>query len=102
MFASFDMRTGELVWRRSLSAAEPPHRITAGISHGLLSLRDGTLYYNTNLGAVAAIAARTVTDYVRLTTLSAGLRTKQKIRTKTDWSLFNVILTRACCIKIWS
>ncbi|MBI3837208.1 MAG: PQQ-binding-like beta-propeller repeat protein [Planctomycetia bacterium] len=58
--ACFDAQTGRRRWRTLVCAAE-----TAGggqaeeISHNLLTLDQGTLYYNTNLGAVAALSART-------------------------------------------
>jgi hypothetical protein len=57
--ACFDVETGRRRWRTMICAAE-----TAGggqfeeISHNLLTLEQGTLYYNTNLGAVAALSAR--------------------------------------------
>jgi outer membrane protein assembly factor BamB len=57
--ACFDVETGRRRWRTMVCAAETP----AGgqseeITHNLLTLDQGTLYYNTNLGAVAALSAR--------------------------------------------
>ena len=57
--ACFDIETGRRRWRTLICSAE-----TAGggqydeLSHNLLTLAEGTLYYNTNLGAVAAISPR--------------------------------------------
>jgi tetratricopeptide (TPR) repeat protein len=57
--ACFDVETKRMRWRTMVSAAE-----TAGggqseeMTHNLLTLAQGTIYYNTNLGAVAAISAR--------------------------------------------
>jgi outer membrane protein assembly factor BamB len=58
--ACFDARQGRLVWRRFLCAAETfteprPHEIT----HNLLTLDQGILYCNSNLGVVAALRAAT-------------------------------------------
>ena len=56
--ACFDARTGLLRWRRFLCAAETPSRaILPEITSGLLTLDGDSLYYATNLGAVAALAA---------------------------------------------
>jgi outer membrane protein assembly factor BamB len=56
--ACYDAQTGMLRWRRMVCAAESPARGQAEeISNNLLTLDHGTLYLNTNLGAVAAIAA---------------------------------------------
>ncbi len=55
--ACFDAETGRLRWRRYICAAETPAR--GGLfesTHNLLTLRRETLYYNTNLGAVAALS----------------------------------------------
>jgi outer membrane protein assembly factor BamB len=55
--ACYDLQTGRQVWRRKICSAE-----TFGqgqrreMTHNLLTLAEGTLYYNTNLGAIAAIA----------------------------------------------
>jgi outer membrane protein assembly factor BamB len=56
--ACFDADTGRLRWRRSVCGAETPARgILPECSHNLLTLAGGTLYCNTNLGAVAALRA---------------------------------------------
>jgi outer membrane protein assembly factor BamB len=56
--ACFDVSTGKLRWRRLVCSAETPARGTfAQSTQGLLTLDGGTIYYNTNLGAVAALAA---------------------------------------------
>jgi outer membrane protein assembly factor BamB len=58
--ACFDVQTGRRRWRALVCAAETPGAGQAEeISHNLLTLDQGTLYYNTNLGAVAAMSART-------------------------------------------
>jgi outer membrane protein assembly factor BamB/tetratricopeptide (TPR) repeat protein len=57
--ACFDAATGRRRWRTLVCSAE-----TAGggqiseITHNLLTLHEGTLYYNTNLGVVAALSTR--------------------------------------------
>lgn len=54
--ACFDAATGALLWRRFVCGAETPARGQLFEStHGLLTLYRGTLYFNTNLGAVAAL-----------------------------------------------
>jgi hypothetical protein len=50
--------TPRLRWRRMVCAAESPARGSADeITHNLLSMAEGTLYLNTNLGAVASLSA---------------------------------------------
>jgi outer membrane protein assembly factor BamB len=57
--ACFDAQTGRPVWRVFVCGAETPVRgIFPQNTHNLLTLDHQTLYYNTNLGAVAAISAR--------------------------------------------
>jgi len=57
--ACFDARSGRRLWRRFVCGAEtPPLRSAASMPGGLLTLKRETLYYNTNLGAVAALSAR--------------------------------------------
>jgi len=57
--ACLDAATGRLRWRQRICAANFP---TAGreseFSHTMLTLAEGTLYLNTNLGAIAALRAR--------------------------------------------
>jgi outer membrane protein assembly factor BamB len=56
--ACYDVETGQRRWRTMVCAAETPGGGQADeITHNLLTLEQGTLYYNTNLGAVAAISA---------------------------------------------
>ena len=55
--ACFDTTTGRMRWRRFVCAAETPARGTlAECTHTLLTLASGTIYVNTNLGAVASLA----------------------------------------------
>jgi len=57
--AALDARTGRLLWRRKICSADTPgHGLLNEASHNLLTLQGDSLYYNTNLGAVAAISAR--------------------------------------------
>ena len=57
--ACFDIETGRQRWRRFIVSAETPAQgQMEEITHNLLTLAGGTLYYNTNLGCVAALAAR--------------------------------------------
>lgn len=56
--ACHDAQTGRRLWRRFVCAAETPgHGQVDEITHNLLTLADGMLYFNTNLGAVAALSA---------------------------------------------
>jgi outer membrane protein assembly factor BamB len=56
--AAFDAKRGELVWQRFVAAAESFGQAQAvEYTHNLLSLDEGVLYYNTNLGVVAAVRA---------------------------------------------
>jgi outer membrane protein assembly factor BamB len=55
--ACLDADTGRLRWRRFVCSAETPARaIFPECTHNLLTLAGGTIYCNTNLGAVAAVA----------------------------------------------
>ncbi len=57
--ACFDGETGRRRWRTMISSAETPAGGNAEeLTHNLLTLEQGVLYANTNLGAVAAISAR--------------------------------------------
>jgi outer membrane protein assembly factor BamB len=57
--ACFDLETRRLRWRTFVCAAETPGGGQRDeITHNLLTLEQGVLYCNTNLGAVAAISAR--------------------------------------------
>jgi outer membrane protein assembly factor BamB len=56
--ACYDAQTGRELWRQFVCAAETPGRgQVEEITSNLLTLAEGTLYYNTNLGAVASLAA---------------------------------------------
>jgi len=56
--ACLDAETGRLRWRRFICAAETPARgALHETTHNLLAMDRQTLYYNTNLGAVAAVSA---------------------------------------------
>ena len=56
--ACFDAETGRLRWRTFVCAAETPARaMLHETTHNLLSIDRRTIYYNTNLGAVAALSA---------------------------------------------
>ncbi len=56
--ACFDAETGRRRWRTMICAAETPGGGQAEeITHNLLTLHDGVIYCNTNLGAVGAVAA---------------------------------------------
>jgi outer membrane protein assembly factor BamB len=58
--ACFDANTGRLRWRRFVCAAESPGRgQQSEITNNVLTLSEDTLYVNTNLGAIAALAADT-------------------------------------------
>jgi outer membrane protein assembly factor BamB len=66
-----DAETGAVVWRRMICAAETPGQGQVDeITHNLLTLVGDAIYYNTNLGAVAALSKHTgeirwVTTYPR-------------------------------------
>lgn len=56
--ACFDAQSGRLRWRKFICAAETPGRgMFYETTHNLLTLNRQTLYYNTNLGAIAALSA---------------------------------------------
>ncbi|NLS95296.1 MAG: PQQ-like beta-propeller repeat protein [Planctomycetaceae bacterium] len=69
--ACLDARTGTRRWIQFVCAAETPSRgIFAELTNGLLTLDGDTLYFSTNLGAVAALSAtdgriRWLTTYPR-------------------------------------
>jgi outer membrane protein assembly factor BamB len=57
--ACYDPLTGQRRWRQLVCSADTPARgVYWETSHNLLTLHRDTLYCNTNLGAVAALAAR--------------------------------------------
>jgi outer membrane protein assembly factor BamB len=54
--ASFDLKTGQMRWRTWVCAAESPSLgRTEEVTHNLLTLDGDRLYFNTNLGCVAAL-----------------------------------------------
>jgi outer membrane protein assembly factor BamB len=67
----FDAETGRALWQRFVCGAETPARGQVDeCTHNLLTLHQDTLYYSTNLGAVAALSAqdgsiRWITLYAR-------------------------------------
>lgn len=55
----FDAETGQLRWRRFICSGESPaQNFRHEITHNLLTLYRDRLYYNTNLGAIAALSTR--------------------------------------------
>lgn len=66
-----DAETGEVVWRRMICSAETPAQGQVDeITNNLLTLNGDAIYYNTNLGAVAALSKadgeiRWITTYPR-------------------------------------
>ncbi len=57
--AAFDLQTRRLRWRTLVCAAETPGGgQSEEMSHNLLTLHEGVVYYTTNLGAVGAVSAR--------------------------------------------
>jgi outer membrane protein assembly factor BamB len=54
--ACFDAQTGRLRWRQFVASAETPARgMLYQTTHDLLTMAGDSIYFNTNLGAVAAI-----------------------------------------------
>jgi outer membrane protein assembly factor BamB len=54
--ACFDAQSGRLRWRQFVASAETPARgMMHQVTHDLLTLAGDSIYFNTNLGAVAAI-----------------------------------------------
>ncbi len=68
----FDSRSGRLRWRKMIAGAEPVGvERSFELTHTLLTLRNRTLYCNTNLGVVAAIdtkdgSTKWMTEYPRV------------------------------------
>lgn len=57
--ACYDAETGQLVWRRFICSAQTPARgMVEECTHQLLTLAQGMIYFNTNLGCVAALDTR--------------------------------------------
>jgi outer membrane protein assembly factor BamB len=56
--ACFDLKTGQKRWQTWVCGAESPALgRSEEITHNLLTLHDGVIYFNTNLGCVAALRA---------------------------------------------
>ncbi len=55
--ACYDAGSGKLLWRRELVRGEAISGALFELANGALTLADGTLYCNTNLGAVVALDA---------------------------------------------
>jgi outer membrane protein assembly factor BamB len=82
--ACFDPRSGRLRWRRFVCSAETPARgIYHQSTHNLLALQGETLYYNTNLGAVAALA--TAQGRLLWVSLYPRVRHGDVLRMATHW-----------------
>lgn len=56
--AALDAQSGRMLWRTFICRAETPAQGQDECTHNLLTLAHGTLYYNTNLGVIAAVSAR--------------------------------------------
>ena len=56
--ACFDIASRRQRWRQKICSADTPARGGEEITHNLLTLHEETIYYNTNLGAVAALSTR--------------------------------------------
>lgn len=84
--ACLDAEQGRLRWRRLICSAESPAQgQTEEITHSLLTLDHGTLYYSTNLGAIAALDARDgqpkwVSRYPRVKSIDVNDRAKHLYR----------------------
>jgi outer membrane protein assembly factor BamB len=83
--ACYDAESGRLRWRTFVCGAETP---TRGMLHqatcNLLTLQGDTLYFNTNLGAVAAISARD--GQIRWISLYPRDRVGNMLRPAPHWS----------------
>lgn len=84
--ACFDAEQGRLCWRQWVCSAESPAQGQFDeTTHNLVTLHGGVLYYNTNLGAVAALDARDgqvkwITRYERAKHLDLNKRSKHFYR----------------------
>ncbi|HEX5445024.1 MAG TPA: PQQ-binding-like beta-propeller repeat protein, partial [Pirellulales bacterium] len=84
--ACFDAERGRLRWRKFVCAAETPAQGQyEELTHNLLTLAEGIIYYNTNLGAVAALDARDgqikwITRYQRAKTVDLASPAKHFYR----------------------
>jgi outer membrane protein assembly factor BamB len=82
--ACLDAQTGQLRWRRFICAAETPARgMLHECTHNLLTLAGDTLYYSTNLGAVAALS--TMDGQIRWLSLYPRARQGDTARLAPHW-----------------
>jgi outer membrane protein assembly factor BamB len=82
--ACFDAQTGQLRWRRFVCAADSPARgVLHERTHNLLTLAGDTIYYSTNLGAVAAL--NTADGQIRWVSLYPRSRQGDANRLATHW-----------------
>jgi outer membrane protein assembly factor BamB len=81
--ACYDAQTAQPLWQTYIGSAEPPGLGNADeISNGLLTLVDDTLFFNTNLGVVAALQ----TDSGRIQWATAYPRAfRNAIRYRESW-----------------
>ena len=89
--------TGQLKWRRLVCGAETTAIGQEEMTHNLLTLAAGTLYLNTNLGAVAALDTRDgqirwITRYPRARQNEFGRRAKHLARDLTPCVYHNGIV----------
>lgn len=89
--------TGQLKWRRLVCGAETTAIGQEEMTHNLLTLDAGTLYLNTNLGAVAALDTRDgqirwITRYPRARQNEFGRRAKHLARDLTPCVYHNGIV----------
>ncbi len=84
--ACYEIGTGRLLWRRMIcEAATPGHGRSFERTNNLLTLAQGVVYYNTNLGTVAAVRARDgrvlwITGYPRTSGFSLDDEEKESAR----------------------
>ncbi|MGH7134743.1 MAG: PQQ-binding-like beta-propeller repeat protein, partial [Pirellulales bacterium] len=95
-----DPENGHLKWRRLICGAETPAQGQEEITHNLLTLHAGTLYANTNLGAVAAIDARDgqirwITRYPRTHQVELSKRPKHFYRDLTPCIYYHGLVIAA-------
>jgi len=87
--ACFDLRNGRPIWRRRVCSGETLARgQVPEVTHNLLTLDHDTLYFNTNLGGVAALSTddghvRWVTLYPRAS-MSAPARGERRVHRLRD------------------
>lgn len=110
--ACFDARTARLRWRKRLVGADTVgSQRSFELTHTLLSLRNRTLYCNTNLGVVAALAVEDgaiqwLTEYPRIDFLneSPDRDTRHLFRDLTPCLLYRdlVIVAASDCDRVFA